>query len=199
MNKSKYLILGGGMVAGYAAKEFVEGGLKPGELVIISADTAPPYERPTLSKGFLAGRDQEEQIRVNPEESYLQHGTELKLGTEVAGINPERRLLTLVGCGEWQFEKLIIGTGARVRTLATNGRELDSIHYFFSDIFHLSYELRGDRTSADDLVERGEGHRLVAAFTMSRPDEERETAPRLIEADTALTASDVRSGIWHTG
>ena len=59
MKTSRYMILGGGMVAGYAAKEMAERGLKSGELTIISADTAIPYERPPLSKGFLAGKDTE--------------------------------------------------------------------------------------------------------------------------------------------
>jgi hypothetical protein len=49
MTTSKYLILGGGMVAGYAAKQLVENGLKPGELRIVSADNSIPYERPPLS------------------------------------------------------------------------------------------------------------------------------------------------------
>ena len=57
MRKLKYIILGGGMVAGYAAKELVGRGLKSGELAIISAEAALPYERPPLSKGFLAGKD----------------------------------------------------------------------------------------------------------------------------------------------
>jgi 3-phenylpropionate/trans-cinnamate dioxygenase ferredoxin reductase component len=57
MNKPKYIILGGGMVAGYAAKELVERGLKPGELTIVSADSTVPYEHPPLSKGFLSGKD----------------------------------------------------------------------------------------------------------------------------------------------
>ena len=48
MNKPKYIILGGGMVAGYAAKELVDRGLKPGELTIVSADSTVPYERPPL-------------------------------------------------------------------------------------------------------------------------------------------------------
>ena len=45
MKTSKYLILGGGMVAGYAAKQVVESGLKAGELHIVSADSSIPYER----------------------------------------------------------------------------------------------------------------------------------------------------------
>ena len=76
--KSKYLILGGGMVAGYAAKEMVERGLKPGELSIVSADDAIPYERPPLSKGFLAGKEEEEKIRINPEDFYREHGIDLE-------------------------------------------------------------------------------------------------------------------------
>jgi hypothetical protein len=44
VHKLKYIILGGGMVAGYAAKELASGGLKSGELAIISADSALPYE-----------------------------------------------------------------------------------------------------------------------------------------------------------
>ena len=84
MTKSRYLILGGGMVAGYAAKEMVERGLKAGELSIISADDAIPYERPPLSKGFLAGKEEEEKIRINPEDFYREHGIDLQLGVEVA-------------------------------------------------------------------------------------------------------------------
>src|SRR5260370_22132675 len=86
MTKSKYLILGGGMVAGYAAKEMVEQGLKAGELSIISADNAIPYERPPLSKGFLAGEEEEKQILINPEDFYPQHGIDLKLGVQADGV-----------------------------------------------------------------------------------------------------------------
>jgi NADPH-dependent 2,4-dienoyl-CoA reductase/sulfur reductase-like enzyme len=57
MHEYQTILLGGGMVAGYAAKEFVECGLKSGELGIVSADNALPYERPPLSKSFLAGKD----------------------------------------------------------------------------------------------------------------------------------------------
>jgi NAD(P)H-nitrite reductase large subunit len=57
LQKTKYVILGGGMVAGYAAKELASQGMKPGELAILSADSAVPYERHPLSKGFLSGKD----------------------------------------------------------------------------------------------------------------------------------------------
>ena len=57
MVSSKYIILGGGMVAGYAAKELATRGLGSGELTIVSAEDTLPYERPPLSKGFLSGKD----------------------------------------------------------------------------------------------------------------------------------------------
>lgn len=43
MASSKYLVLGGGMVAGYTAKELVNRGLRSEELMIVSADDALPY------------------------------------------------------------------------------------------------------------------------------------------------------------
>jgi NADPH-dependent 2,4-dienoyl-CoA reductase/sulfur reductase-like enzyme len=68
------------------------------------------------------------------------------------------------------------------------------VPYFFSDVFDLSYEFWGDASGADDVIERGDltsssfsvwwlrEKRLVAAFTMNRPEEEREAAPRLIQS-----------------
>jgi NADPH-dependent 2,4-dienoyl-CoA reductase/sulfur reductase-like enzyme len=120
MKKSKYMILGGGMVAGYAAKELVERGLKPGELTIVSAEDAPPYERPPLSKGFLAGKDDETGIRISPVEFYGERGITLAPGEEATGIDGARRVLR-TRSGEYEFEKLVIATGASPRTLEIPG------------------------------------------------------------------------------
>jgi len=50
-----YVILGGGVAAGYAALECVRrrGDAAPGELCIVSEESVAPYERPALSKGYL--------------------------------------------------------------------------------------------------------------------------------------------------
>src|SRR4051794_26134605 len=112
MKTSKYVILGGGMVAGYAAKELAERGLKTGELTIISAETALPYERPPLSKGFLAGTEDEAKTRINPEEFYREKGIELVLGAEAAGIDAANRVVKMKSGVEIAFEKLVVATGA---------------------------------------------------------------------------------------
>ena len=132
MSESRFVILGGGMVAGYAAKQFVELGLKPGELAIISADTAVPYERPPLSKGFLAGKDTEDAIRINSENFYREHRVEIKLGCEASSVDTSRKRLLLKTGGEVGFEKLIIATGARPRTLNVPGAGLGNVYYLRS-------------------------------------------------------------------
>jgi NADPH-dependent 2,4-dienoyl-CoA reductase/sulfur reductase-like enzyme len=85
---------------------------------------------------------------------------------------------------------------------ALSGERAPFVHvpYFFSDVFDLSYELWGDAAGAEQVVERGDlstssfsiwwlrQERLVAAFTMNRPDEEREAAPRLIQSKDSVSA-----------
>jgi NADPH-dependent 2,4-dienoyl-CoA reductase/sulfur reductase-like enzyme len=132
MDESKFVILGGGMVAGYAAKQWVDLGLKAGELAILSADTTVPYERPPLSKSFLAGKDTEESVRINTEDFYKQHGIEVRLGCPVSGIDVKRKRLRLQRDGEFGFEKLILATGARPRALEIPGANLENVYHLRS-------------------------------------------------------------------
>jgi NADPH-dependent 2,4-dienoyl-CoA reductase/sulfur reductase-like enzyme len=129
MDQSKIVVLGGGMVAGYAAKQLVELALPKGELAILSADNAVPYERPPLSKSFLAGKDSEDAIKINPEDFYKEHGIELRLQCEVATVDVKRKRLILKNSDEFGFQTLIIATGARPRTLNIPGSRLRNLFY----------------------------------------------------------------------
>jgi NADPH-dependent 2,4-dienoyl-CoA reductase/sulfur reductase-like enzyme len=129
MNTSKYLVLGGGMVAGYAAKQLVESGLKPRELTIVSADSSIPYERPPLSKGFLAGKDTEASIFINADDFYRAHDIEVRLNCVVSSVNPARKNVSLQSGEEIGFEKLVVATGAQVRTLDVPGSDLRDVYY----------------------------------------------------------------------
>jgi len=129
MKTSKYLIFGGGMVAGYAAKQLVEGGLQPGELQIVSADSSIPYERPPLSKGFLAGKDPEASIFISADDFYRKHEIEVQLNCVVDGVDPDRKTIHLRSGVEIGFETLIVATGAQVRRLNIPGADLDGIYY----------------------------------------------------------------------
>lgn len=132
MSEYRFVILGGGMVAGYATKQLVESGLKPGELAILSADTSIPYERPPLSKGFLAGKDSEDSIRINPEDFYRKNKIDVKLGCEISGLDAKGKRLALKSGGDVGFDKLIIATGATPRTLEIPGAKLGNLHYLRS-------------------------------------------------------------------
>src|ERR1700751_835705 len=112
VHQYRTILLGGGMVAGYAAKEFVEAGLKAGELGIVSGDTALPYERPPLSKGFLSGKENEQSVLINPAEFYREHDIGVHLNLQIDQIDVANK--RLVGRGEqFHFENLILAAGAR--------------------------------------------------------------------------------------
>jgi NADPH-dependent 2,4-dienoyl-CoA reductase/sulfur reductase-like enzyme len=77
------------------------------------------------------------------------------------------------------------------------------VPYFFSDVFDLSYELWGDSDGAEEVVIRGDAHtssfsawwlkdsRVVAAFVMNRPDEERNVAPEWIRTGHEVSATNL--------
>jgi len=132
MSSSKYIVLGGGMVAGYAAKELAKSGLGAGELTIISADDALPYERPPLSKGFLSGKEEETDIRINTPEWYTQQKIDVRLQTLVQRVNLKKRSLHASSGESFEFEHLLIATGARPRHLDCPGNELRNVFYLRS-------------------------------------------------------------------
>jgi NADPH-dependent 2,4-dienoyl-CoA reductase/sulfur reductase-like enzyme len=155
MAKSNIVILGGGMVAGYAAKELVGLGLPKGELAILSADHAVPYERPPLSKSFLAGKDSEDAIKINPDDSYKKQGIELRLECEVASLDVKRKSLILKGGDEFGFQRLMIATGALPRTLDIPGSELQNLFYLRT--LNDSKSIRGAAEKAKHAVVIGGG------------------------------------------
>jgi len=78
------------------------------------------------------GRDTEESIRINSEDSCREHGIEVKLGCRVTSVNPARKSLAMQSGGEFRFEKSIVATGSRVRTLDIPGAQLASVQYLRS-------------------------------------------------------------------
>ncbi len=132
MQKSKYIILGGGMVAGYAAKELASQGLKPGELTIVSADNAVPYERPPLSKGFLSGKDNEASILINAAAWYREHGIDAHLNTVIEHVDVNKKRLRSRSGEELEYEDLLLATGARARKLDCPGNDLGNVFYLRS-------------------------------------------------------------------
>jgi len=129
MKSFRIVILGGGMVAGYAAKEFVAQGGKKGELAIVTAENALPYERPPLSKGFLAGKEKASGIQISDAAFYREHGIAIYRNFPVAKVDFRRRRLKSSSGRVIGFDQLLIATGSTVRRLKVPGADRSQIFY----------------------------------------------------------------------
>lgn len=129
MQSYRYVILGGSVAAGYAAKEFAAGQLGKEELCIVSAEDRLPYDRPPLSKSVLQGDMDPEDATINDQEFYDKHGIELKLGDRVTDVDFDSRALETEGGDRIQYDNLLITTGARVRRLDVPGADLEGVLY----------------------------------------------------------------------
>lgn len=124
----KYVIIGGGLAAGYAARTFAQHGESAStQLCILSADSEFPYERPSLSKQYLAGEASVADILINKPDFYAQHGISVRLETVVGRVDFDSHLL-YAGNDIIGYENLMIATGARAKTLPTPGFDLRGVH-----------------------------------------------------------------------
>ena len=129
MKSFRIVILGGGMVAGYAAKEFVAQSGKKGELAIVTAENALPYERPPLSKGFLAGKEEASHLHISGAAFYRQHGIAIYRNFQVRKVDLHGRRLRSSSGKVIGFDKLLLATGSTVRRLQVPGANRSEIFY----------------------------------------------------------------------
>jgi apoptosis-inducing factor 3 len=122
----RIVIVGGG-AAGFAAAERLRREGFGGALSLISADDAAPYDRPNLSKDYLAGTAPEEWIPLRPGEFYRDNAIDLRLGTEAQRIDAAGRRVTLAGGEVIAFTKLLLVTGAEPIRLQCPGAELPHV------------------------------------------------------------------------
>jgi 3-phenylpropionate/trans-cinnamate dioxygenase ferredoxin reductase subunit len=106
------MVIVGAGAAGNAAAEMLRRRGYHGRVVMIGAEPDRPYDRPNLSKDYLAGTAQEEWIPLRSPEFYAKRGIELLLGTAVEAVDPEARLVRLEGGRTVEFDRLLLATGA---------------------------------------------------------------------------------------
>ncbi|HJS85404.1 MAG TPA: FAD-dependent oxidoreductase, partial [Acetobacteraceae bacterium] len=107
----RIVVIGGG-AAGFAAAERLRREGYSGALTMVSDDADAPYDRPNLSKDYLAGEVQEDQLPLRPASFYAEAGVELRLGTPVTRLDPPAHRLALADGTELAFDRLLIATGA---------------------------------------------------------------------------------------
>src|SRR6267378_6146410 len=122
------VIVGGGG-AGLAAADMLRREGYDGRLTMISADDSPPYDRPNLSKDFLAGTAPDDWIPLRSSEYYSDRRIDLVLGSRVSSLDIQRRSVQLENGKTYEFEALLIATGAEPIRLQIEDGTDSQIHY----------------------------------------------------------------------
>ncbi len=123
------IVIVGGGAAGNAAAEMLRREGYSGPVTMLSADDAGPYDRPNLSKDYLAGNAPKEWKPLRSPEFYAEHGIELKLGARVVAIDPKTREVRLADGALERFGMLLLATGAEPVHLGIPGSDLPHVHY----------------------------------------------------------------------
>lgn len=125
---STVLVIGGGQAGAQALDTLRREGFA-GRLVLISEEELLPYQRPPLSKKFLAGELAADRLLFRHRAFYDEHAIELKLGVRAARIEPGARCVALSSGERIGYDRLLLCLGAVARRLTCTGAELPGTHY----------------------------------------------------------------------
>ena len=171
------VIIGGG-AAGHSAAETLRREGYGGSVTLISADEAAPYDRPNVSKDYLAGGAPEEWMPMRPAEFYASHDIVLRLGQRVTAIDTTAHKVVLDGGDSVAYEALLLATGAEPVRLSVPGHDLPSVHTV--------------RTLADSkaIIEKSKRARKVVVIGASFIGLEVAASMRARGLDVVVTAPD---------
>ena len=120
------VIVGGGAAGFASALELRKLGYG-GRLVMLSADADPPYDRPNLSKDYLAGTAPEEWIPLRDDAFYRAQGIDLRLSSPVSRLDTAARTVTVAG-ETLGYDRLLLATGADPVELPIPGFSAGNVH-----------------------------------------------------------------------
>src|SRR5437867_6963882 len=120
-------IVGASLAGSSAAATLREEGFD-GRTVLIGAEPQPPYDRPPLSKNYLRGTTPFEKTLLRPPEFYREHDIEMRLGSTVVKVDPEKRMLALQDGERLEFDQLLVATGGRNRRFPIPGLDLPGVY-----------------------------------------------------------------------
>jgi 3-phenylpropionate/trans-cinnamate dioxygenase ferredoxin reductase subunit len=122
------VIIGAGQAAAQAVASLRSEGYQ-GKLVVVGDEAYPPYQRPPLSKTYLAGTFERERLFLKPDAFYAEAHCELILGVKATKIDRAQRRVMLDDGRTLAYDKLLLATGSRVRRIRIPGADLDGVHY----------------------------------------------------------------------
>ena len=155
MTSPLFAIIGAGQVAATAVEALRREGFQ-GRLLVIGDERQLPYQRPALSKKFLAGEMPLERLFVKPASFYEHANTRLQLGVRVEALDVQRRELRFSDGQSVTYDRLLLATGSTPRQLTVGGRNLAGVHYLRSidDV----ERIRGELSGAKRVVIVGAGY-----------------------------------------
>ncbi len=122
------VIVGAGHGAGQAVATLKQKKY-PGKIVLIGEESWLPYQRPPLSKKFLAGEMPAERLYVKPASFYDDPEIDVRLDTRVESVDRDAKHVVTAGGDTVPYTDLILATGSRVRTLDVDGASLNGVLY----------------------------------------------------------------------
>ncbi len=201
------LIVGGGHGGAQAAIALRTQGFA-GSIAILGREEEPPYERPPLSKEYLAQEKPFERLYLRPREYWADKAVDLLLGREVTAVDPAARQVTCADGSVLSYGELIWATGGDPRRLTCPGAELAGVHYVRTraDVDALMAELPGvtravvigggyiGLEAAAVLTKLGKAVTLIEALPRVLARVAGEDLSRFYEAEHRAHGVDLRTG-----
>jgi len=147
--RETFVIIGAGQAGAQAAYTLREHGFED-RIVLLGDEPQAPYQRPPLSKAFLAHAQSVERLYLRPFAFYAEHSIDLKLHTSVERIDRNSGRVRLRDGESVGYDKLLIATGSRPRTLELPGSQRSDVHYLrtVQDAFRLRAKIQAGRRIA---------------------------------------------------
>lgn len=151
----RFVIVGGGQSAAQAATTLRESGFD-GTLIVVGEEPELPYQRPPLSKKFLLGEQSADRIELRTGAFYRDLDIEVRTGVGAQRIDRDARRVHLMDGDSLPYDKLLLATGGRPRTLALPGADLAGLHSLRTKAD--AERLRADMVAGRRLVVIGGGY-----------------------------------------
>jgi len=184
------VVVGGGHAAAQLSASLAEKALQA-KVTLVSDEAQLPYHRPPLSKAYLKEAEPAA-AWLRSADFYAGHGAEWRLSTRVARIERDGRRIELA-CGEsLPYDRLVLATGARARTLPGLPEGLDNVHTLRT--LDDAARLRGRLQAVERVLIIGGGfiglEIAATAAQMGKQVTVLEAAPRLLARSASPEVSD---------
>src|SRR5688500_10553926 len=127
MERADVVIVGAGHGGAQAGIELRPDGFE-GRIVVLGREPELPYERPPLSKEYLARDKTFERILIRPAQFWEDRQVTMRLGEEVTGIDAAARVASLSDGRQIEYGSLIWAAGGDPRRLTCSGDDLAGVH-----------------------------------------------------------------------